>query len=118
MNFVTNYKSHLFEREDRIKVRNKACKLSEISTLAESSSRAFSGEQLPLPGFSPPPSPTYLDQLGVVRSWLLGFQVLSALLLITEEGRHWLFRSILILLDTLLLPLDLDLGLSFLGWGG
>ena len=39
------------------------------------------------------------------------------MLLVTEEGRHGLFRSILILLDTLLLGLDLDLGLDLLGWG-
>ena len=73
---------------------------------------------LGLRGFFGKTSLTYLNQLRVVGSGPLGLELISALFLVTEEGRHRLFRSILILLDTLLLGLDLDLGLSFLSWGG
>ena len=59
---------------------------------------------------------TYLDQLRVVSVGHFHFKVISATLLVTEEGRHGLFRGVLILLDTLLVLLNLDHGLDLLGW--
>jgi hypothetical protein len=60
---------------------------------------------------------TYLDQLVVVPGRVLVFEVVSAVFLVTEEGGHRLFRSILILLDTPLLWLLFILGLDLLDWG-
>ena len=57
---------------------------------------------------------TYLDQEGVVSGGVRLFQGLASILLVTEEGGHRLFRSLLILLDTLLLRLHLHLGLCLL----
>ena len=60
----------------------------------------------------------YLNQLGVSSLRLGRFEVVPSRLLVAKEGRHGLFRGILILLDTLLNSrLGLDLGLDFLGWG-
>ena len=59
---------------------------------------------------------TYLDQLRVVSVGHFHFKVISATLLVTEEGRHGLFGGVLILLDTLLVLLNLDHGLGLLGW--
>ena len=60
----------------------------------------------------------YLDQFGVSSGWLVRLKGSPSRLLVTKEGRHWLFWSILILLDTLLnCRLGLDLGLDFLGRG-
>ena len=59
---------------------------------------------------------TYLDQLRVVSVGHFDFKVISATLLVTEEGRHGLFGGVLILLDTLLVLLNLDHGLGLLGW--
>lgn len=59
---------------------------------------------------------TYLDQLRVVSVGHFYFKVISATLLVTEEGRHGLFGGVLILLDTLLVLLNLDHGLGLLGW--
>ena len=59
---------------------------------------------------------TYLDQLRVVSVGYFYFKVISATLLVTEEGRHRLFGGVLILLDTLLVLLNLDHGLDLLGW--
>jgi len=59
-----------------------------------------------------------MDQLGVDSRRLFCLEGFSSELLVTEERWHGLFRSILILLDTLLLRLLLDLGYLLLGRGG
>ena len=59
----------------------------------------------------------YLDEFSVFSFGLLSLQACSSRSLITEEGRLRFFRSILILLGTLLWRRDLRLGLGLLGRG-
>ena len=54
----------------------------------------------------------YLNELFVVKSRLFSLEGFSSVFLVTEERRHWFFRGIWILLDTLLLGFRL-LFLSF-----
>ena len=49
----------------------------------------------------------YLNELFVVKSRLFSLEGFSSAFLVTEERRHWFFRGIWILLNTLLLGLRL-----------
>ena len=61
---------------------------------------------------------TYLDKSRILGLGILCLECVPTCLLVTEEGRHRLFWSSLILLDALLLRLGLHLGLDLLRWGG